>query len=133
MVISKLSKNLFYVFIILFVLSFFLPSAIADTGTVPGYFCTFLLILGTIHDYNEIGTGPFLFDLFLNLPNLLVILTFFFHKKFHFYLKFLFLIMVFIFMGYWTIVMLPVLKIGYWVWFLSSTFFMLAALLIKNK
>jgi hypothetical protein len=136
---TRQKTRILFILGILYVISFFLPAVHSLHDTLLGFHCAVYVVVGLIVDLDSESIQTIIFDLFLTLPNLLMLLTFLFHKKFHPLLKYLFLLIVFLSAGYWSIPCQgnirfnPHLAIGYWLWFVSSTSFMLIAAIPVKK
>lgn len=135
-------KRILYVLAILYLISFSLPVEYSAEhsveGTLLGFHCAVYIVMLLVIELDSGNILSILFDIFLILPNLLMILTLLFHKKFHPLLKYLFLLIVFLSAGSWIFTFQSYmhassLKIGYWLWFLSSTSYMLMVALPKRK
>lgn len=138
----KLKKRILYISAFFYAISFFLPvefsSEYSIEGTLLGFHCAVYIVMLLVIELDSGNIQSIIFDIFLILPNLLMILTLLFHKKFHPLLKYLFLLIVFLSAGSWiftfqTYIHASSLKIGYWLWFLSSTSYMLMVALPKEK
>ena len=135
----KQKNKLLYVFVILYVISFFLPALDGPQDTLYGAHCAVWVVVGFIVDLDNTNFQIILFDIFLMLPNFLMITTFLFRKRLPVFVKYLFSIIVFTSAGYWatefkgTLPESSYLSIGYWLWFISSTAYMTTATLLPNK
>ncbi|MFT6499986.1 MAG: hypothetical protein ACJASQ_000093 [Crocinitomicaceae bacterium] len=139
---TKQRKRILYVLAILYLISFCLPVASSAEysleGTALGFYCAVYVVVLLVIDLDSGNIQAIFFDIFLILPNLLMILTLLFHEKFHPLLKYLFLLIVFLSAGSWiftfqSYIYASSLKIGYWLWFISSTSYMLMVALPKEK
>lgn len=136
---SRQKKRILYILVIVYVISFFLPAVYSMHDTLLGIHCAIYTIMGLIIDLRSQGLQTIIIDIFLILPNFLMIIAFLFHKKFHPLLKYLFLLILFLSAGSWSITFGAYigessdLYIGYWLWFLSSTSFMLIAAIPAKK
>ncbi|MFT6499987.1 MAG: hypothetical protein ACJASQ_000094 [Crocinitomicaceae bacterium] len=136
---TRQKKRILYILGILFTISFFLPAVYSMHDMLFGIHCAVYVVMGLIIDLDSQDFQTILFDIFLILPNLLMILAFLFHKKFPPLLKYFFLLIVFLSAGSWSInfganvSFTSDLYIGYWLWFLSSTSFMLIAAIPAKK
>lgn len=135
---TKQKKIFLYFFAVLYIISFFLPASHYLSDDLLGIHCAIGVIMGLLMDLDQ-GIQTIILDIFLILPNFLMILTFFLHKKFHPVLKYLLLLIVLLSTGSWAFTFnypyldTQNLELGYWIWFISSTSFMLIVALPMKK
>lgn len=133
---TKQKKIFLYFFAVLYIISFFLPASHYLSDDLLGIHCAIGVIMGLLMDLDQ-GIQTIIFDIFLILPNFLMILSFFFHKKFPRFLKYIFSLIVFTSAGYWVFsfgdAVNSNLQIGYWIWLISSTSFMLMTAFLTEK
>jgi hypothetical protein len=118
-----MNKNAYKIFIFLFLLSFLLPSfSMGELGdTMFGFYCAIIVFAQFVEELVEGDFATATFNLFLNLPNLLVILSLFFHQRIPKWLKVIFAVLVFSSAIFWITEGPSSLLIGYWLWLLSCT------------
>ena len=133
----KLKKRILYISAFFYAISFFLPAIYLYPDTLYGLYCAIWVVFGFIIDLDGASIQTLIFDVFLMLPNFLMILSFFFHKKFPRFLKYIFSLIVFTSAGYWVFsfgdALNSNLQVGYWMWLISSTSFMLMTAMLSEK
>ena len=139
---TKQKKRVLLFLGILFAISFCLPVASPSSDDILlGFYC---VVWGVVTFMVDLSSGDFqsiILDILLMLPNLLMILVYFYRKKFSTWFKYFLFFVTLVSAGSWIFTFRLYLhlddgtnlSIGYWIWFLSISAYMLVSAMPSKK